>query len=245
MIVFVLLFTKIEKNVNFASYLQAMKQNLVEVKDLSLFQGESLVVSGIDLNFKAGELVYLVGRVGSGKSTLIHTLYGELPIRVGDILIEGKSIAQLSPKELPLHKRKMGILFQNFHLLRDRSVYDNLDFVLAAIGWTDKLERKERIEAVLEQFTLLHKAHLFPNQLSGGEQQRVALARAVINDAQIILADEPTVHLDSGSNKELMCLLSKLCALGKLVIVSTHNHQILSEFPGRVILFEDGKVIEY
>ena len=222
-----------------------MKQNLVEVKNLSLFQGETLVASGIDLNFNAGELVYLVGKVGSGKSTLIQTLYGELPIRVGNILVDGESVAELTTKELPLYRRKMGILFQDFHLLRDRTVYDNLDFVLAAIGWIDKIERKERIEAVLEQFTLLHKAHLFPNQLSGGEQQRVALARAVINDAPIILADEPTVHLDSASSKSLMSLISKLCASGKLVIVSTHNHQILSEFPGRVILFEEGKVVEY
>lgn len=223
----------------------AMKQNLVEVSNLSLFQGDTLIVSGINLNFNAGELVYLVGKVGSGKSTLIHTLYGDLPVRVGDIRVEGCSVAALTAKTLPLHRRKMGILFQDFHLLRDRNVYDNLDFVLAAIGWEDKTERKERIEAVLEQFSLLHKAHLFPSQLSGGEQQRVALARAVINDAPIILADEPTVHLDSDSNKELMSLLSELCKLGKLVVISTHNHQILSEFPGRVILFEEGKVLEY
>lgn len=222
-----------------------MKQNLVEVRNLSLFQGETLLASGINLNLNAGELVYLVGKEGSGKSTLIQTLYGELPIRVGDILIHDESISQLTRKDLPQHKRRMGILFQNFHLLRDRTVYDNLDFVLAAIGWTDRQERKERIEAVLEQFTLLHKAHLFPSQLSGGEQQRVALARAVINDAAIILADEPTVHLDSASSKTLMSLISKLCSSGKLVILSTHNHQIISEFPGRVILFEDGKAVEY
>lgn len=222
-----------------------MKQNLVEVNNLSLFQGETLVVSGINLSFNAGELVYLVGKVGSGKSTLIHTLYGDLPIRVGDVLVDGVSMSKLNTKTLPMHRRKMGILFQDFHLLRDRSVYDNLDFVLAAIGWEDSLERKERIEAVLEQFTLLHKSHLFPSQLSGGEQQRVALARAVINDAQIILADEPTAHLDSDSNKELMNLISVLCKMGKLVVISTHNHQILSEFPGRVIVFEDGKVQDY
>lgn len=222
-----------------------MKQKLVEVKGLSLFQGDTLVVSDINIDMHAGEMIYLVGKVGSGKTTLIRTLYGDLPIRSGDILVEGESVANLPKKHLPNHRRKMGIIFQDFHLLRDRNVYDNLDFVLAAVGWKDKQERKERIEAVLEQFTLLHKAHFFPSQLSGGEQQRVALARAVINDAKIILADEPTVHMDAASNRELMSLLSELCKAGKLVVVSTHNHQILSEFPGRVVLFEEGKAAEY
>ncbi len=215
-----------------------MEEALITYKDVEICQQDLSVLSNIDLQLNKGEFVYLIGKVGSGKTSLLKTIYGELDIAAGDAEVLGYNMATIKRKHIPQLRRQLGIVFQDFQLLTDRSVYDNLDFVLRATGWTNKQSIKERIEEVLQLVGMNHKGYKFPNELSGGEQQRIVIARAVLNSPDIILADEPTGNLDVETGKAIVQLLHDICQSGSSVIMTTHNLQLLSQFPGRVFRCE-------
>ncbi len=211
-----------------------MDEALIRYKDVDIHQQELCVLADVNLEFHKGEFVYLVGKVGSGKTSLLKTFYAELDIASGQAEVLGYNMCRIKRKYIPQLRRKLGIIFQDFQLLIDRSVYDNLEFVLRATGWKKKAEIKNRIAEVLALVGMENKGDKLPNELSGGEQQRVVIARAVLNSPEIILADEPTGNLDAETGHYITELLHSLSKAGSLVVMTTHNMQLLRKFPGRV-----------
>ena len=217
---------------------------ILQFTDASIFQDDHLVLSAVNFSLCRGEFAYLIGRVGSGKSSLIKTINAELPLRTGTAHVVGFQLESLRSKQVPLLRRKLGIVFQDFQLLIDRSVYDNLYFVLHATGWKDKKEVETRINEVLEKVDLQNKGFKMPHQLSGGEQQRVVVARALLNNPEIILADEPTGNLDPETSEGIMKLLREISESGCAVLMATHNYTLLKKFPARTFRCDDGKISE-
>lgn len=217
---------------------------VVEIKNGKIIQRDQIILKDIDLTIKSGELVYLTGKVGSGKSTLLKSLYSELPIEADVATAVGYDLMKIKESQIPMLRRKMGIVFQDFQLLSDRSVYDNLAFVLRATGWTVKKDIDKQIREVLSVVDMVHKGSTMPHQLSGGEQQRIGIARALLNEPELILADEPTGHLDPETADELVALLSHIARSSKTVIMATHNYTLIKKYHGKTIRCQDAKVYE-
>ena len=220
-----------------------MSEPIIEIKNASIFQGENLVLSDVNLTLNKGEFIYLIGRTGSGKSSLLKTLYGELPARDGIVRVAGYDLTQLRRKDIPYLRRKIGIVFQDFQLLFDRSVEKNLEFVLGATGWTEKAEISRRIDEVLAKVGLSDKRKSMPHQMSGGEQQGIAIARALLNDPDVIIADEPTGNLDPDTTLEVMKLLRRISENGTAVLMATHNYTLMQKYPSRIANCNNGTVI--
>ena len=202
------------------------------------------VLNDVHFEIEKGEFVYLIGRTGSGKSSLLKTLYGDLPLQMGDIHIAGYDLKKIKPKEVPFLRRKIGIVFQDFQLFQDRSVADNLEFVMKATGWKDKGRMKSRMTEVLMQVGLAAVATKMPHQLSGGEQQRVVIARALLNEPILMIADEPTGNLDPEVSDGIMRLFKDINRAGTAILMATHNHDLLRDFPGRILTCEKGQVLD-
>ncbi|TFH37690.1 MAG: ATP-binding cassette domain-containing protein [Bacteroidia bacterium] len=217
---------------------------IVSLKGCTIYQQDHLVLSDINLEIRKSEFVYIIGKVGSGKSSLIKTLNGQIDLREGVGLVAGFDLGRLKRRELPLLRRKLGIVFQDFQLLTDRSVHDNLEFVLKATGWKSKKDTEERIAEVLVKVGLGTKGFKMPHQLSGGEQQRVVIARALLNDPDIILADEPTGNLDPETSEDIILLLKDISKNGRAVLMATHNYTLLKKHTARTLKCEDGKITE-
>ncbi len=219
------------------------QKTIIEYKNVSIFQQDNLVLSEINFSIIPGEFVYLIGTTGSGKSTLLKSMYGELPITKGNARVADFEIEKLKKSEIPLLRRKLGVVFQDFQLLFDRNVNENLIFVLQATGWKNKTEIENRIHEVLSLVDLATKGHKMPFELSGGEQQRVAIARALLNKPKLILADEPTGNLDPKTSDDILELLHQISKTGTAVIMATHDYRILEKFPAGIMRCEAGKVL--
>lgn len=217
---------------------------LIQFKEVTVFQDERPVVGNLTVDVKKGEFVYLLGKTGSGKSSFMKTLYGDLPLIDGSATVCGYDLKNLKQREIPYLRRKLGIVFQDFQLLGDRSVYENLRFVMKATGWKDESKIKERITSVIKKVSLEGKENKMPHELSGGEQQRVSIGRALVNDPELILADEPTGNLDPQTSEEILILLKTLSESGCAVLFATHDMLVYNKFKSRTLLFENGKVIE-
>ena len=217
---------------------------IIEYKNVEILRKELLVLKNVDFSLEEGQFTYLIGRVGSGKSSLMKTMYAEIPIESGDARIFDYDLSSIRRKDVPMLRRRIGIVFQDFQLLSDRSVYDNLLFVLKATGWNNKVEIDERINDVLKEVGMTNKSYKMPHELSGGEQQRIAIARALLNKPSLILADEPTGNLDNETGHQIMRLLHRISEEGTAVIMATHNIQLTEEFPARVIRCEDKRIAE-
>ncbi|MDX9930525.1 MAG: ATP-binding cassette domain-containing protein [Bacteroidales bacterium] len=217
---------------------------IIELSDCTIWQNDHLVLKGVNLKVDKGEFVYLVGRVGSGKSSLIKTLNAQLPLKEGTGHVAGYDLRKIKRREIPYLRRKMGIVFQDFQLLTDRPVRDNLEFALRATGWKNRKEIDIRIGEVLEKTSLSQKGYKMPHQLSGGEQQRVVIARSLLNDPEIILADEPTGNLDPETSEGIISLLAEISRNGRAILVATHNYNIIKKFPARTLRCADGKLTE-
>jgi cell division transport system ATP-binding protein len=220
------------------------EQSIIQFQDASIFQDDNLVMSGVTFEVASNEFVYLIGRVGSGKTSLIKTINAELDLRAGTAIIAGFELNKLRKSQIPFLRRRLGIVFQDFQLLTDRSVHDNLHFVLHATGWKDKETIRKRIEEVLAKVGLENKGYKMPHQLSGGEQQRVVIARALLNEPDIILADEPTGNLDPETSEGIMQILKDISQAGRAVLMATHNYTLLKKYPARTLKCEDGKLTE-
>ena len=214
---------------------------IIDIKNVQIHQKENLVLANVNINIEKGEFVYLIGKTGSGKSSL---LYGELPLDDGEASIAGFNLKELKRKEIPFLRRKLGIVFQDFQLLTDRTIDDNLMFVMKATGWTDKIKMKERCSDVLSKVGLTGKGFKMPHELSGGEQQRVSIARALVNDPEIILADEPTGNLDPQTSEEIITLLLDISKTGRAIVMATHDYLLLNKFKARTITCEGGKIMD-
>ncbi len=217
---------------------------LIKYKNVEICQDEQIVLTDVNLTVQAGEMIYLLGKVGSGKSSFMKTIYGELPLEGDEATALDYNLLKLKRREIPYLRRKIGVVFQDFQLLVDRNVEDNLLFVLKATGWKDKQAMRNNIYDVLKQVGMEEKAYKMPYQLSGGEQQRVVIARALLNAPGLILADEPTGNLDPETGKEIMDLLYSISQAGMTVIMSTHNPAWPEQYPGRKLQFAEGKITE-
>ena len=217
---------------------------IIDYKNVEVLRKELLVLKNVNFQLEEGQFVYLIGRVGSGKSSLMKTMYAEVPIEMGEARIFDYDLSAIRRKDVPMLRRQIGVVFQDFQLLSDRSVYDNLLFVLKATGWKNKTDVDERINEVLSEVGMEHKSYKMPHELAGGEQQRIAIARALLNRPKLILADEPTGNLDQETGHQIMSLLHRICAEGTAVIMATHNIQLTEDFPARVVKCEDKNVIE-
>jgi len=219
---------------------------IIDIRGVDVLHGiHSLILQNVNLQVEPGEWVYLIGKVGSGKTSLIRTIHAELPVMKGTAVVAGFNLARIKPKQVPLLRRKMGVVFQDFQLLHDRSVYDNLKFVLNATGWHDKRQIDERIMSVLEKVELKRKAQNMPHQLSGGEQQRITIARALLNNPELIIADEPTGNLDSETSNDIMKILLDINRReGPAVLMATHNLMILKNYPARTLRCERGQLVQ-
>lgn len=215
---------------------------LITMQNAAIYQKDHLVLSEVDLRVEHGEFIYLIGATGSGKSSLLKTLYGDLPLREGEGSICGYDLRKLREREIPHLRRKMGIVFQDFQLLTDRSVADNLLFVLKATGWKDKKKMQAKIDEVLEKVGMPTKGFKMPYEISGGEQQRVAIARALLNDPELILADEPTGNLDPSTSEEIMILLKQISDNGRAILMATHDYSLILKFPSKTLKCEEGSV---
>ncbi|GAA4449644.1 cell division ATP-binding protein FtsE [Rurimicrobium arvi] len=221
------------------------ENNIVWLRNANIYQGNSLILSDVNMEVRKGEMVYLIGKTGSGKSSLLKTLYGDLYLKEGEGHIAGFNLKDLTWKKVPLMRRNLGIIFQDFRLLSDRNVFSNLEFVLKAIGWTDKAKMKEKIESVLSKVGLRGKGFKMPHEMSGGEQQRVDIARALLNNPKLIIADEPTGNLDPETTDEIMQLLLTICKeYNTAMVMATHDYTILQKYPGRIVRIEQGKLVE-
>jgi cell division transport system ATP-binding protein len=226
-----------------------MQENLlldtiIEFSNCNIWQQDHLVLSEVSFSVTKGEFVYLVGKVGGGKTSMIKTMNAQIPLKDGEAQVAGFNLKKIRQREIPFLRRKIGIVFQDFQLLTDRSVYDNLEFVLKATGWKDKKNIDIRITEVLEKVGLSLKGYKMPHQLSGGEQQRVVIGRALLNDPDIILADEPTGNLDPETSEGIIRLLMDISRTGRAVMVATHNYTLLKRFPSRTLKCEHGRLSE-
>ncbi|WP_300811885.1 ATP-binding cassette domain-containing protein [uncultured Bacteroides sp.] len=221
-----------------------MEEALIQYKNVTVRQQELCVLEDVNMNLHKGEFVYLIGKVGSGKTSLMKTFYGELEVAGGEAVVLGYDMFRLKRKSLPQLRRRMGIVFQDFQLLTDRTVNSNLEFVLRATGWKNRGEIADRIEEVLGMVGMSNKGYKLPNELSGGEQQRIVIARAMLNSPQVILADEPTGNLDVETGRGITELLHDISDSGSLVIMTTHNLQLLREYPGKVYRCADHRIAE-
>ncbi len=217
---------------------------IIELKKADIYQREVLVLENVDLTINKGEFLYVIGKVGSGKSSLLKTFYNELPLESGKGIVAGFQLEKIKPKEVPFLRRKLGIVFQDFQLLTDRTVYQNLEFVLKATGWYQEKAIKERIGEVLSLVDMNGSASKMPHRLSGGEQQRVVIARALLNNPEIILADEPTGNLDPETSEALMRLLVEINREGKTIVMATHDYMMIQQFPARKLICENHKITE-
>src|ERR1700750_2687280 len=219
--------------------------SIIKLNNVDIFQQKHLVLSNVNLHIDKGDFVWLIGQTGSGKSSLLKVIYGDLNVAAGDGHVCGYELSRMTQKDIPFLRRKLGIVFQDFQLLTDRTVEQNLQFVMEATGWTDDKLIAERTLDVLEKVGLRSKLKKMPHELSGGEQQRVVIARALINNPEIILADAPTGHTDRDTSEEIILLLKQISQnLGTAVIVATHDYHIIRTFPSRIIKCENGKVLE-
>ncbi|MGB8490058.1 MAG: ATP-binding cassette domain-containing protein [Bacteroidales bacterium] len=217
---------------------------IIELIDCNIWQQDHLVLTGVNLRIRKGEFVYLVGKVGSGKTSLIKTLNAQIPLKEGSGIVAGFNLAAIKLREIPYLRRKIGIVFQDFQLLIDRSVHDNLEFVLRATGWKDRNDIEARISEVLDKVGLNLKGYKMPHQLSGGEQQRVVIGRALLNDPDIILADEPTGNLDPETSEGIFKLLQDISKTERAVVIATHNYTVLKKFNGRKVKCDNGRMTE-
>ena len=221
-----------------------MSEVVLALKDVTIYQENKVILSQINLEVKHGEFLYIIGKTGTGKSSFMKTLYGDLPLTEGEGHIVEYDLATLEERDIPFLRRKIGIVFQDFKLLPDRNVNDNMLFVLKATGWTDAAEMQNKIDEVLDKVGMRGFANQMPHQLSGGEQQRVAIARALLNDPELILADEPTGNLDPQTSVEVLEVLKNINALGKTIIMATHDYALLMKFPSKTLKCEDGAIFE-
>jgi len=219
-------------------------QPVLHLKDASIFQRENLILSDVSVTVEKGEFVYLIGKTGTGKSSFMKTLYGDLPLQKGEGEIVGYDLPTLKEKDIPFLRRKLGVVFQDFKLLNDRTVYKNLYFVLTATGWTDKSAMESKINEVLDKVRMKTKAFKFPYQLSGGEQQRVAIARALLNDPELILADEPTGNLDPQTSVEVMEVLQQINKNGNTILMATHDYALLLKYPSKTLKCDENQIFE-
>lgn len=217
---------------------------IINLEAVEVFQRQHLVLANVNLKVNKGEFIFLIGQTGSGKSSLLKMIYGDLPISNGNAKVVGFDLIKMKKSDVPYMRRKMGIVFQDFQLMTDRTVEDNLRFVMKATGWDDQKLMDARLEEVLAEVGLLGKNHKMPHQLSGGEQQRVVIARALINHPEVILADEPTGNLDPDSSVEIMNLLLRISKTGTAVLMATHDYRMIEKFPSRIIKCENGKIVE-
>ena len=217
---------------------------LINYNSVNVYQEAQEVLSNVNFQVEKGEFVYLIGKVGSGKSSLLKTLYGELPLHEGEAHVMGFDLLHLKQKHLPQLRRRLGVIFQDFQLLTDRTVEANLRFVLRATGWRNNVDITQRIQEVLDLVGMSTKGYKYPNELSGGEQQRIAIARAILNRPELILADEPTGNLDAETSRNITELLHKVCEQGSAVVMITHNLHLLDMFPGRVYQCKDHHLTE-
>lgn len=216
---------------------------IVDYKNVEIHRKELIVLKNVTFELHSGEFVYLIGRVGSGKSSLMKSMYSEIPITDGEASVLDYDLTTIKKKDIPYLRRKIGIVFQDFQLLTDRSVYDNLKFVLEATGWKNKNEIEERIETALRQVGMNNKSYKMPHELSGGEQQRIVIARALLNKPALVLADEPTGNLDPDTGLQIVNLLHEIAENGTAVIMATHNMQLVDEYPGKILRCEDKHII--
>lgn len=224
--------------------MQIMSQSILSLRNATIFQEGKIILSDVNLEVKQGEFIYVIGKTGSGKSSLLKTLYADLELKEGAGHIVDFDLATLKEDDIPFLRRKIGIVFQDFKLLPDRTVKDNMLFVLKATGWTDTTEMLQKIDEVLDKVGMKDFATKMPHQLSGGEQQRVAIARALLNDPELILADEPTGNLDPQTSAEVLEVLRKINENGKTVVMSTHDYALLVKFPYKTLKCEDAKIFE-
>jgi cell division transport system ATP-binding protein len=221
-----------------------MSNPIVQLSGVSVYQKNKLVLADVNLAISSGEFVYLIGNTGSGKSSLMKMIYAELPLEEGRGEVCGFRLNDIPAKKLPYLRRQLGIVFQDFQLFDDRTVEENLKFVLKATGWKEKKKIEERILEVLDEVGLVLKLKAMPHRLSGGEQQRIAIARALLNHPEIILADEPTGNLDPETSNGIMRLLFSICETGRTVIMATHNYNLIHKFPGRIVKCEEGTIVD-
>ncbi len=221
-----------------------MPTPILQLNNASIFQGDSLVLSNVNIEINKGEFVYLIGKTGTGKSSFMKTLYGDLPLTQGEGQIVDYNLKTLKEKDIPFLRRKLGVVFQDFKLLTDRTVNDNLLFVLKATGWKDSSKMKARIEEVLGKVAMKTKGFKFPHELSGGEQQRIAIARALLNNPELILADEPTGNLDPQTSIEVMEVLQDINKNGNTILMATHDYALLLKYPSKTLKCDDNQVFE-
>lgn len=220
------------------------ENSVLEYRDVTIRRAENVIIRHTDLQINAGDLVYLIGRVGSGKSTLLKTIYADVPISDGEARFGKFDLRRIKRRQIPYLRREMGIIFQDFRLMHDRTIEDNLSFVLRATGWSDKREINHRIDEVLTKVGMEHKGYKLPHELSGGEQQRMVIARALLNKPKLILADEPTGNLDPETGDQIFQLFRKITEGGTAVIMSTHNYEMMRKYPSRILKIEDEQLHE-
>jgi cell division transport system ATP-binding protein len=221
-----------------------MAETILSLQNVSINQENNRVLSNVNLEVKRGDFIYLIGKTGAGKSSLLKTLYGDLALLEGEGSIVDYDLRQLKEKDIPYLRRKLGVVFQDFKLLPDRNIHDNLLFVLKATGWKEKAEMNLKIEEVLDKVGMKMQAHKMPHQISGGEQQRVAIARALLNNPELILADEPTGNLDPQTSVEIMNVLKNINENGKTILMATHDYALIMKFPTKTLKLEDGTIFE-